>query len=72
MSNPIGIATKCVTTFLDFLHIVDTANEYRDSDPSLLQTANVINRLALFGFSGTDIIRVSGEKATYEIKILLT
>ncbi|MGL4540746.1 MAG: hypothetical protein ACRCU0_07240 [Candidatus Rhabdochlamydia sp.] len=59
MSNPIGIATKCVTTFLDFLHIVEAVNECDESDPSLLQVANVINRLASFGFSATEIKKLT-------------
>ena len=29
-------------------------NEYSESEPSILQTANVINRLVLFGFSASD------------------
>lgn len=59
MSNPIGIATKCVTTFLDFLHIVDAVNECNESDSSLLQVANVINRMTSFGFSTAEIKKLT-------------
>lgn len=59
MSSSIGIATKCVTTFLDFLHVVQAVDEYSESESSILQTANVANRLALFGFSATEIKKLT-------------
>ncbi|MEK7339715.1 MAG: hypothetical protein AABZ92_03250 [Verrucomicrobiota bacterium] len=59
MSSSIGIATKCVTTFLDFLHIVQAVDKYSESESSILQTANVVNRLALFGFSATEIKKLT-------------
>lgn len=55
MSYPIAIATKCITTFLDFLHVVDAVSEHDTSDPSILKTAHVINRLMSFGFSAKEV-----------------
>lgn len=51
MSSSLGIAAKCVTTFLDFIHVVKAVNDYNASDGTMLQTANVVNRLMLLGFS---------------------
>lgn len=35
MSSSISVATKCVTTFLDFLHIIQAVDECSESEPSI-------------------------------------
>lgn len=59
MSSSLGIAAKCITTFLDFIHVVKAINDFDESDGSMLQTANVVNRLVLLGFSTIEIKRLT-------------
>jgi len=50
----LGFAAKCATAFLDFIHVVEAVNDCSADDCTMLQTANVVNRLMLLGFSVTE------------------
>lgn len=50
----LGFVAKCATAFLDFIHVVEAINDFSTDDCTMLQTANVVNRLMLLGFSVTE------------------
>lgn len=66
MCSPLGIAGKCIMAFLDFIHVVEAVNDYSASDGSMLQTANIVNRLMLLGFSATETKRIIKNPNNYQ------
>ena len=54
----LGFAAKCATAFLDFIHVVEAVNDCNADDCTMLQMANVVNRLMLLGFSVTETKKI--------------
>ncbi|MCL6756204.1 MAG: hypothetical protein M3A24_03495 [Candidatus Rhabdochlamydia oedothoracis] len=63
----LGFVTKCATAFLDFIHVVEAINDFSADNCTMLQTANVVNRLMLLGFSVTETKKLFSNPSNHQV-----